>query len=266
MYRKRQFRPKGVRSMSILKPWPKEVVLGLSVVLFFMGTLWGVSYVSHSLKPTLTSYADFEAKQAMTYAVNYALSNASLTDLSTQTTILKETPKESHPEFFYKKLNPQGDLVSISFDPAKMNAFLHDKTQRLEDFLYAVDSGEITLEQNSDHIIKLNSKPTKSSVAIPLGVATKMALFGNMGPKIPVRTDYLSSLTTGFHSEAKAIGVNSVELTLYVQAKTNVRLILPFRTKAVSVEKDIPVAEITYQGAVPKYFSSNDKSSSTSNH
>lgn len=266
MNRRRQFRPRGTHRRQLLKPWPKEAVLGLTAVLFIIGTIWGLAYVSKSLKPALTAYADFEAKQAMTYAMNYALSNLSLTDLSTQSSIVKKTPMESHNELFYKKLNPQGDLVSISADPAKAAAFLQEKTQRLEDFLYAVDSGNITIEQNSAHIIKLNSKPTERSVTIPLGVASQMALFGNFGPKIPVRTDYISSLTTSLHSEVKAVGINSVELTLYVQAKTNARLILPFRTKEISIVKDIPVAEMTYQGAVPKYYSPDNKNSSPPKH
>ncbi len=256
MHRRRLFRPKGVRKNPILSPWPKGVVFGLSFVLFIVITILAFLMASRSLKPVLTTYAEFQAKQAMSYAFNYALSNVQLKDLATQGDMLKKTPKESHSEFFDIKTNNAGEMTLVNVNTIGMSQFLHDTTQRLEDFLYALDSGQITIDQNAKHIIQMHQKPVARSVSVPLGVVSHNALLGNLGPKVPVRFDFLSSLTTNYRPDVQSVGINSVHVTLYVHAKTTVQLILPFRTKKITVVKDIPIAETTISGEVPKLFSS----------
>ncbi|WEG13734.1 sporulation protein YunB [Pullulanibacillus sp. KACC 23026] len=223
-------------------------------MVYLVMTFLGLRLASHILEPTLKTMAEFEARKAMTYAFNYSLSTARLTDLPKNPEAMTQTPKESYQDFFITKTNNQGKPVLVSYDTAKVNAFLHDKTQRLEDFLYAMEDGTITFPPNYNNRIQIHQKPMGHSTEIPLGLLTHLPLLGGLGPRIPIRFDFLSELSTHVKSEVKPVGVNSVHLTLYVQATTKVQLIMPFPTDPIKVEKNIPIGDITVTGEVPKYY------------
>lgn len=257
MRRKKQFRPKRTRQLNVFKPWPKGAVLGLTVFLFLVTTIWGLSFSSRTLKPALESIAEFQAKQAMTYAFNYSLGHESIKDLAGDPQMVtKQIENIPSNDYFIMQKNKQGKLVLVSYNTAKVNAFLYDKTQRLEDFLYALDNGTITINPGSKQKIKIHKHPVGRSMFLPLGLLTHMALFGNVGPRAPVRFDFLSRLSTKVRPKVQSAGVNTVHLTLYVEATTDVRLIFPFESKAIPVTKQIPIADITVQGDVPKLYNS----------
>lgn len=257
MRRSKLFRAKRSHQLPLLKPWPKGVILGVAVALFLIMTFVGLNFTSKSLKPAFEALAQMQAQKAISYAFNYSLSSISLKDLASQSQLLTQdqTGSVSSNDFFYTQKNKEGKLVLVSYNTAKVNAFLYDKTQRLQAFLYALDNGTITLNPSSDQQpIQLHKKPTGQSVALPFGLLTHMPLLGNLGPKAPLRFDFLSTLSTQVIPQVQSASVNTVHLTLYVKATTHVHLIFPFETKTTSITKEIPIADITVQGDVPKLY------------
>jgi sporulation protein YunB len=254
----KRFHTKKVRKEKPKTVYPMGTVFGIALGVFIVMTFIGLELASHVLVPTLTSLAQFQAKQALTYGLNYALSDVSLADLSTKGFLITgDTKSQSHTDFFITHSNNQGKLSLVSYDTPKVDAFLHEKTQRLIDFLQTIDSGKITINSNTDQPITVHQHPSGHTTTLPLGLLTKTALFGNMGPHIPIRFDFLSDLTTHVVSKVKTTDINTVYLTLYIHVDANVRLIFPFQTGKTTVVKDIPVAEIAFQGEIPKYYNSN---------
>jgi sporulation protein YunB len=254
----KRFHTKKVRKEKPKTVYPMGTVFGISLGVFVVMTIFGLEFASHVLVPTLTSLAQFQAKQALTYGLNYALSDVSLSDLATKGFLLTgDTKGQSHTDFFITHRNNQGKISLVSYETQLVDTFLHEKTQRLIDFLQTIDSGKVTIDPNSDQMITVHKHPAGHMTTLPLGLLTKTALFGNMGPRVPIRFDFLSDLTTHVISKVRTADVNTVYLTLYVRVVANVRLIFPFQTEKTTVVKDIPIAEIAVQGDIPKYYNSN---------
>ena len=257
--RPKRFKTKKVKQEKPVIVFPMRTIFGIALGVFVVMTIIGLEFASRVLVPTLTTLADFQAKQALTYALNYAISDVSLEDVSTKGFLITgDTKPQSHTEFFITHKNNQGEISLVSYDTPKVNAFLHEKTQRLIDFLHTLDSGKITIDTSSDQPIKVHNKPSGHRTTLPLGLLTKSALFGNIGPRVPIRFDYLSDLTTHVVSKVTTAEVNTVYLTLNVHVVANVRLIFPFQTEKTTVEQDIPIAAIAIQGKAPKYYNSNN--------
>lgn len=255
--RPKRFKTKKVRRGKSSVIFPLEAVFGITLGFFVIMTFIGLEFASHVLVPTLASLAEFQAKQALTYGLNYALSDVSLKDLPSKGFLITgKTGDPSHTDFFITHKNNQGKLSLVSYDTPMVNTFLHEKTQRLIDFLTTVESGKLTIDPSSDTPVTLHPHAAGHTTTLPLGLLTKNALFGNMGPRIPIRFDYLSDLTTHVISKVKTAEVNTVYLTLYIHVVANVRLIFPFQTEKTTIEKDIPIAEIAVQGEIPKYYNS----------
>lgn len=104
-----------------------------------------------------------------------------------------------------------------------------------------------TVLKAQDELDKVN----KLDVKIPIGHITKNNLFANYGPTVKVKVQPIGSITTKYLSEFESAGINQTRHKIYLEATTNVKLILPFQSSELEVVSQIPIVETIIVGKVP---------------
>ncbi|MGV3487582.1 MAG: sporulation protein YunB [Tuberibacillus sp.] len=241
----------------------RQVMLGSSA-LFILITVLSLNFVSNKLTPTLMDIAQNEAEQAVMYAINYGLSNATLQEMEHDIDLSRQNIIEKNKDFFIAKYDSKGNIESIIFDNVAIRDYLFKTTARIQSFMRLVENGTISIEHGSDRIIRINKNPVRTSASIPLGQVTDSSLFGNLGPSIPVNFQPLSDVETNIDRRLKETGINNIQIQLVIHVKVNVRVVLPFATQNSVLSEDIPIAEYTYTGDIPKYINGKPSSETKS--
>ena len=91
---------------------------------------------------------------------------------------------------------------------------------------------------------------------IPLGISLDNIYLANFGPCIPVKLKYIGSVSTNLNTVVKDYGINNAIVTLSVHITVRERIVMPFISKIIVVENDIPIAIRIIQGNIPDYYGS----------
>jgi sporulation protein YunB len=250
MYRRGRMRIKRSRGLKL----SNFQVFLISILIFAIVTFMGLGYVSDKLKPTLMDMAQNEAEQAVMYAINYGLSNATLEEMQNDVDLNKQDVIESNRGFFITTYDDEGKIEEISFDTAAIRNYLYKKTIRIQTFMRLVENGKISIEHGTDRIIRINQKPVGTSASVPLGQVTDTSLFGNLGPDVLIHFDPISDVETYVEQKLTEKGINNVQIQLLIHVKVHIRVVLPFATKPTVIQEEVPIAEHLYTGDIPKYI------------
>lgn len=244
------------RSKKSLRLRPFGVFM-IALVLFVVATWLGLTFIDQKMKPVLMEMAQNEAEQAVMYAINYGLHDIKLEKLERAIDFNRDDIMEENKRFFLKTYDKEGRVTDINFDTAAIRAYQYEKTKRIQSFLQLVENGKISIEHGKERIIRINKKPIGVSASIPLGQVTETALFGSLGPNIPVHFELMSDVKTNVTPKIKETGINSVQIQLIIHVWVHVRIVMPFSTKPSILEQDIPITEDFYRGETPKYMNGN---------
>ncbi|MCE9654315.1 sporulation protein YunB [Clostridium celatum] len=114
-----------------------------------------------------------------------------------------------------------------------------------------------TVKQNSlasQVVLKCNERLKSSddlSVKIPLGYITNNVLFYNLGPKITVKIQQVGAINTSYESVFESAGINQTRHKIYLDVKTTMRIVVPFKSKDIDVTCQIPVSDTIIVGKIP---------------
>ncbi len=162
------------RRLSRKGPLPLRYVLLLSLVFFLFSTAAGLWIINKSIEPTLMKYAESQTRKIAELVVSKAIKKV---DIGGQDAIQIVPSADGKPPT--AKLNP--DVI---------NRFLADNPLQIQKNLKTAENGDLSsLEQLTNVKIETNPKKNENGILwyIPIGQVTKSALFGNLGPDIPVR-------------------------------------------------------------------------------
>ncbi|WP_409302519.1 sporulation protein YunB [Peribacillus sp. SCS-155] len=233
---KRKVIPKG--------PLPVRYVFLLTFVFFVFSTAGGLFIINKGIEPTLSSYAEAQTKKIATLVINNAITKKVIeeNDLNDIITIVP---------------NPNGTGNPIKdYDPAKVIRVQGETENLILKNLKEAEKGNLAdLESLTDVDIKMTGRKSDGLVFyVPLGQATNISLLGNLGPKVPVKFQPVSSVSTTVDHKIEEWGINNAFIHLYVHIEVNVQMILPFASKKVTVKRDIPLGMENIEGEVPEYF------------
>lgn len=220
---------------------PFKYVLLLSFIFFLLSTAIGLWIVNKNITPSIMAVANTRARQFASDAITEAISIKIADNVDINQLIVTH--------------NTNGD-VSYSFNPKIYNRVIAESTKSVEQYLNDVESGNLsklsTFKSTYSDLYKNGGNGV--IYKIPLGAATNIALFADMGPKIPVRYEILGDVTSDIKTEVKNTGINNtfLEINLVINVKMNV--IIPYLTKETDLTKVIKIGDLFIQGNVPQYF------------
>lgn len=192
------------------------------------------------------SVAESETKKFATLVINDAVSN----ELSSK--ITKDLIKTSDNSF--------------EFNTVKVNEALTAITNNVLFNLKCIEEGNIESLNVSDEIFdSYNKKNLEKGIIyrIPTGVIFSNSLLNNIGPKIPVKLNFLGNIDSNISTKTNNYGINNVLVEVYVNLSVTMEIVLPLISKKTKVKTSIPVIMKMIEGNIPDYYAG-DKTSALS--
>ncbi|GAA0747758.1 sporulation protein YunB [Clostridium oceanicum] len=150
--------------------------------------------------------------------------------------ISKTVLTEYSKRFNYDKImnidkDKQGNITLLRADTLKMNSIACD----------------VSLEAQREL-----KKLQQIGIKFPLGYMFKNNLIAYYGPNVKVRMEPIGYIETKYLSNFESAGINQTRHTIYVQVKTNVKVIIPFKTDVIEVKNQVPICETIIVGKTPE--------------
>jgi sporulation protein YunB len=123
--------------------------------------------------------------------------------------------------------------------------------------------GKISMVQYNTILINTLARETSSlaqdeirslgaeGITVPLGSITKSKLLSGAGPDIKVTIIPVGSVSTNFSDEFKQAGINQTRHKIYLELKTQVRIVVPLGSDIINVSTKVPITETLIVGEVP---------------
>ena len=207
------------------------------IIIIIIGIILIINFVGKHVTPIITNYAEKQAKKIAT-AVIVKSANAKILEIN-QDTLFKETKD------------------GINYNSAVLMDVLEKISRNVRLYLRKIENGKID-DLNLTNISYMNVSKSKQKKGIiyevPTGIIFNNGLLANLGPKIPVRLNLIGDITTDLNTKVKEYGINNALIEISVNVKVTEQVILPFSTKEITVETDIPITLRVIKGEVPGYY------------
>jgi sporulation protein YunB len=219
-------------------PLPFRYVFVLSIAIFSLLTAQGLLLVNKGIKPTIMEIAVVRteqiAKEALNDAVDKKIAEA---DLENILVIHEGGGASINGELFNRATSEAISRVETYLD--KANKGILDQWLASEDIEVKMEDGP-----------KIVGEVAK----IPLGQATGIALFSNLGPKIPIRLVPMGSVEVTPLLQSEVKGINMQNVILKIEIKVQVQVVIPFETDVTTVTTQVFLDGEVIEGDVPEIY------------
>ena len=196
-------------------------IIATFIMIFKMSILKGsFIYVENSLRPTITVLAETKALELANRSINKAVGD-------------KVKEKINYSDLVYTKLDSQGKISMIQSNTIMMNQIASDVALEIQNELKQV-------------------KTTTSY--IPIGTALNSPILARYGPQLKVSIEPIGTVSVDFKTSFESAGINQTRHTIYIEAKTQVKVVIPLTTSTKEVKVKIPICETIIVGEVPESY------------
>ncbi|CEI73965.1 MULTISPECIES: sporulation protein YunB [Romboutsia] len=196
---------------------PLIIFLIISILSILIGSF---IYVDKNLRPTITVLAETKAIELANRSINKAVGD-----------IVKD--KINYSDLMNTNMDSQGKITMIQANTIMMNQIASDVALEIQEEL----------------------KKVKSTTAyIPIGTALKSPILAKYGPQIKVSIEPIGTVSVDFETKFESSGINQTRHTIYLQVKTQVRVVIPLTTSTKEVKAKVPICETIIVGDVPNSF------------
>ena len=196
-------------------------IIATFIMIFIMSILIGsFIYVDNSLRPTITVLAETKALELANRSINKAVGD-------------KVKEKINYSDLVYTKLDAQGKISMIQSNTIMMNQIASDVALEIQNELKQV-------------------KTTTSY--IPIGTALNSPILARYGPQLKVSIEPIGTVSVDFKTSFESAGINQTRHTIYLEAKTQVKVVIPLTTSTKEVKVKIPICETIIVGEVPESY------------
>ncbi|WP_251550594.1 sporulation protein YunB [Neobacillus muris] len=235
-------------------PLPFKLVLVITLVLFIGLNLLAVLIVDKNIEPVLMNIAETRARQISTQAINAAISNEVIENIDINELIVK---------------HEDGEDAGYSFNPKIYNRVIAEATLEIQKYLDDLENGKLDkfdAFQNDTNVDFAASEKEKGIIYnIPLGMATDITIFSNLGPKIPFQFEFLGDVVSNLETKVMETGINNTFLEVYVIVNFKINIIVPLTEKSLEVTNKVKIGDLFLQGKVPQYYNGNNSKNSDVN-
>lgn len=213
--------------LDILKKENIKKILLIFIFIFTISFLIGsFIYVDKNLRPTITVLAETKSIELANRSINKAVAE-----------VVRD--KISYSDLVNTKLDKNGKISMIQANTIMMNKIASDIALQIQEEL----------------------KQVKSTTSyIPIGTALNSPILAKYGPQLKVSIEPIGNVSVDFETKFESSGINQTRHTIYLQAKTQVKVVIPLTTSTKEVSTKIPICETIIVGEVPNsYVNLSDK-------
>lgn len=147
--------------------------------------------------------------------------------------------------------NSEGKIIYVDFNLDKAYKILDDVSGILTTALDNIENGSIDVNYLDK---ELTHKSDGMVLMIPIGNSFKNTYFYNMGPKIPVKINFIGSVLTNLKTKITNYGMNNALVEVYVFIEFNNEILTPFRNSRVELCYDAIISSMMINGEVPEFY------------
>lgn len=140
------------------------------------------------------------------------------------------------------------DMLDISLDNKKVNELLFLVNENILKNINILEKGKYNY-LDVEYLDKSNF-----IFNVPIGVIYDIPILIGIGPKIPFKIDIIGNTNNNVYTNIKAYGINNSIIEVILNINMNIQIILPFTSKEININKDIPLDTKIIEGKVPTYY------------
>ena len=216
----------------------------LIIIILIISIIYVFNYINKKIAPIFLEYAEFQASKIATYVISKAVDEEVSQNLDLE-------------DLFISTSDSEGNIKSIDFNPITINKISNMIKANIFEYLEDLENGNIEKIKNT---ALFSSRINEGIVfEIPSGVVFDNIILSNIGPKVPVKLSLIGDILTNISTKVTDYGINNVVVEIIVNVEVYEQVILPFTTKRITINTDIPIALKLIQGEIPSYFFNNLK-------
>lgn len=149
------------------------------------------------------------------------------------------------------------EIKMIDFNPIVVNQLLTVITTNVQKNLKNIVNGQLDkVDIIDESFTDYNLEKLRHGIVIeiPSGVILNNSLLSNLGPKIPVKFNLVGHVASHINTRITNYGINNAMMEVSVNVELSEQVILPFTSKQVNYNVNIPIAIKLIQGVVPNYY------------
>ena len=228
----KRFRNKKINKIGII-----PVIIMIIVSL----TLLNISYFGKHVSPKLLKISEhsidtYNNHLIMDFISNDTLSNLELNNLIT---LVK---------------NSKDEIISIDYNIENSYRVLKIITNELYEIISHTNYKDIT---DYDYEIK-----DDLILYYPVMLASDNVYLNNLGPKVPIKIKFLSSLLTNLTTKVTNYGINNVLMEIYVDIDIEDDIVIPFKKESIKKNYNVLLSSKVIMGAIPSYLGTTLENSS----
>lgn len=201
-----------INSKKKLKIW--ILIIFTFILIIFNIFLYTLDKV---VTPTVLAAGDIEIREKVISIVNEVLSSNYSNNLN-------------YDDIIKIEKDDSGNISLIRANTLKMNKLACDVSLDVQDNIKKM--GEL-------------------GVKLPVGYIFKNNLLSYFGPKVTIKMEPIGNIETKYKSVFQSAGINQTKLSIYVNVKTKVRIIIPTDYNDIEIKNEIPISETVIVGKVP---------------
>lgn len=222
LWRRRGFgRSFGYRLKFRKKRRKRSFNIWLLVLLILVTIVFTISFFERRIRPTIISMAEVKAKHIAVSAINQVIYEQ----------INEKNIKYSDLVTFQK--DNAGQITALEANIVKMNQIKSDIAIRVQQKIFNMDTNRMD---------------------VPLSAALNSELLSGWGPRIPISIIPLGAAYTDFKSSFETAGINQTKHEIFLEVKSDVRILLPMISTDSKVTTTVPVAQTIIVGTVPQHY------------
>ena len=206
--------------------------------------------INKKVSPLFMQVAESESKKFATLVVNDAIN--------------RNVSKELSSNLFKTTKDKNNNITSIEFNTSLVNKTLTLITNNVLLNLKHIEEGEIDSIKISDEIIDTYKRKNLEKgiiYRIPSGIIFNNSLLNNIGPKIPVKLNFIGDIESNIKTKTNNYGINNALIEVYVTISVDIKVVLPLLSKRSNIKTTVPIIIKSIQGNVPEFYSGSNNPS-----
>ena len=213
-----------------MKKKNKFLLLIVAIILIVFVLIY---FVSKKVSPLIMDYSIGEIKRIATIIINRSVTNETFNGIDIEKLFI--ISKDSD------------DLITITLDNRIINLISNRISDECENNLRDIEEGKYGN-------IKRKFNIGEECFFVPSGVFLGNSLLNNVGPKIPINLKMIGNVNSEVISDIKEYGINNSLLTVSLEIKIELMVILPLSSELIKVSNNVPIAIKLIQGKVPHIY------------
>ncbi|OEF99389.1 sporulation protein YunB [Vulcanibacillus modesticaldus] len=198
----------------------KKRLVIMSLLLLMLIIFQSFLYIEKQLEPILMSIAQARVKQIATNAVNDAITK-------------KIAQNTNFKDLIQFEMDNNGKIRAAIFNYSEFARIVGEATAKVENTLNELE---------------------KMVEPIKLGAVFNSELLADFGPELPITIIPIGSVQVNPKTIYHNAGINVVVMTVLMEIRAEVQVVIPFVTEPSVITSAIPIAQTQIFGDVPQFY------------